>query len=88
MFQYLNQEGCEGVCAVVWNGMKNPTLRRADRELLNQQLAPQKEKLRRLIDEEVEFGPGKKRQTLLQVGAGAGLIFEKVFPLIDAHLSK
>lgn len=83
LLRHLSNEACSCVLQCVWNGLTNPTLSEDDRRVLRQELAPQKKKFRKLFR---QLDPTKQRQTLLQVGAGAGLILEKVLPLLDDTL--
>lgn len=85
ILRFLTHEACEGVYECVSNGLTNPTLREEDQRELHQALAPQKNKFRRLIK---QSDPEKKKRALLQVGAGAGLILEKVFPILEEYISK
>lgn len=85
LLPYLTHEGCEGVYDCVYNGVMNPTLRAEDRQELHRVLIPHKRKLRRLLAEQ---DPAKKKRALLQLGAGASLLIEKVFPVLNEFVSK
>jgi hypothetical protein len=83
LLHYLTHDACEGIYECVENGLTNPTLREDDKRVLHQSLIPQKSKFRKLMHER---DPEKKKRALLQVGAGVGLILEKVVPLLEDYL--
>lgn len=83
LLQYLTHDGCEGIYECIHNGLTNPTLREEDRRAMQESLNAQKRKFRKLLK---EADPAKKKQALLQVGSGVGLILGKVVPLLDDYL--
>ena len=85
VIHFLTHEGCEGIYECIQNGLTNPTLKEEDKRELQQHLLPQKNKFRKLLK---ETRPEKKKQTLLQVGEGAGLIIKKVLPLLEEFLQR
>lgn len=80
----LTHNSCDGIYACIENGLTNPTLREEDKKMLQQNLIPQKKLFRKLLKTQ---DPEKKKRTLLQVGEGAGLILEKVVPLLGDYLN-
>jgi hypothetical protein len=85
LIHFLTHEACEGIYECIQNGLTNPTLKEEDKRELHNSLLPQKNKFRRLLK---ESHPEKKKRTLLQVGEGAGLILEKVVPLLEEFLER
>lgn len=83
LLHYLTHDACDGIYECVENGLNNHTLREEDKRLLHKSLSPQKHKFRRLIKER---DPEKKKQVLLQLGEGVGLILEKTVPLLGDFL--
>ena len=83
VFQYLTHDACEGIYECIHNGLTNPTLEDEDKRLLHKSLVPQKNKFRKLLKER---DPEKKKRSLIQVGAGVGLILERVVPLLEEYL--
>lgn len=83
LLRYLTHDGCEGIYECVHNALTNPTLCPNDKQDLQKNLIAKKRAYRRLLK---ESDPVKKKQVLLQVGDGIGLILEKVVPLLDNHL--
>lgn len=83
LLHYLTHEACEGIYECIQNGLTNPTLCEEDRRSLHSRLLPQKNKFRKLIKER---DPVKKKRALIQVGDGAGLLLEKVVPLLGKYL--
>lgn len=84
LLKHLTHEACEALCECVKNGLTNPTLSAEDQRELHQELAPHKQKYRRLL---VERDPAKQKKTLLQVGTGVSLILDKVFPLLGNYIA-
>ncbi len=80
---HLMHSACDGIYACIENGLTNPTLKDADKRQLQTDLIPHKRTFRRLIKEK---SPEKKKRHLLKVGDGAGLILEKVVPLLQEYL--
>ena len=85
LIHFLTHEACEGIYECIQNGLTNPTLKEEDKRELHQNLLPQKNKFRKLLK---ESHPERKKQTLLQVGEGAGLILRKVVPLLKEFLQR
>lgn len=83
LMHFLDHEGCQGLYECITNGLTNTTLREDDQRFLHENLVQDKNKFRKLIK---ECDPEKKKRQLLQVGEGAGLIVEKVVPLLEEYL--
>jgi hypothetical protein len=83
LLRYLTHDGCKGIYECIHNGLTNPTLREEDKNQMRASLIARKQKFRRLLK---ESNPDKKKQALLQVGEGVGLILEKVVPLLEQYL--
>lgn len=83
LLRYLNHDGCEGIYECIHNALTNPTLCEKDKKELRNNLTSKKNKYRNLLK---EGDPAKKKQKLLQVGDGVGLILEKAVPLLDDYL--
>jgi DNA gyrase/topoisomerase IV subunit B len=86
LLKHLNCEGCDGILECIHNALWNKDIEVGKRKLINRQLKDHHKTFRYLNN--LKGDQQKRRNKLVQVGSGIGLIVTTVLPILSAYVTK
>ena len=86
LLKHLNCDGCDGILECIHNALWNKDIEVGKRKLINTRLKDHHKTFRYL--NKLEGDPQKRRNKLLQVGSGIGLIVGIVLPILSEYVKK